>query len=383
VSALKKQLNLVFFQKMNPIFWLVFFIILGVFYLLFGRRLGESNVIAEPSFYFWKTNAAPTFFEKKRLNSLNIKQLSLHLFDIDVENEQSEPKPIGITNVDSTWNVHQSSASEMQIKTITGCIFITNRVFENKKLNVEKLAENTLQLVIFLEKKLPKNKLDELQIDCDWTATTRENFFLFLKKIQKIRPDLPVSATIRLHQFRFPKETGVPPVSHGILMFYNTGEITDWATENSILDSTDANKFLWSRKIYPLPLDIALPIFKWGIVFRDSAFFKIINNLDSAQLMDNQRFTSISTNRFSVKKETFLEGILLREGDLIRLEASEPAQIKWAARQIQRLRQTSFTRTAPDLKLWKNATFYHLDSASIREFSDAFFQKILQTVNKN
>jgi hypothetical protein len=379
VSCLKCFLKSVFLQKSKSIFLLVVLILSGISCRFFERRLGGSELIAEPSFYFWKTNAAPSFYEIERLNSLKINQLSLHLFDIDVEKDESAPQPIGITNLDSAFFVPQNVTSERDFL-ITGCIFITNRVFENPKTNLEKLAENTLKLVDFFKKKLPKNHFDNLQIDCDWTATTRENFFLFLQELQKKEQSCSISATIRLHQFRFPKETGIPPVDHGTLMFYNTGELTDWATENSILDSIDAKKYLQNGSNYPLPLDVALPIFKWGIVFRDDAFFKILNNLDSSQLVDNKRFTRINRTRFSVKKETFLDGILLRKGDLIRLESSEPAQISWAAQQIKRLRKTGFAKRG-DLKLWKNCIFYHLDSAAIRPFSDDFFSEILNTVN--
>ena len=151
-------------------------------------------------------------------------------------------------------------------------------------------------------------------------------------------------------------------------MFYNTGNLDDAATENSILDTTVAEKYLARLSKYPLPLDVALPIFRWGIVFRDGQFFKLINGLDSARLVDQNLFYGKTANRFAVKKATFLEGHFLHEGDEIRLETAAPAALEWAARQI---------RGIGDLK--KTVAFFALDSSSARAFPPLFLEKIIRT----
>src|SRR3954466_1404652 len=49
----------------------------------------------------------------------------------------------------------------------------------------------------------------ELQLDCDWTDSTREGFFAFLRAL-KTEAHVPLSSTIRLHQVKYRERTGVP-----------------------------------------------------------------------------------------------------------------------------------------------------------------------------
>lgn len=45
-------------------------------------------------------------------------------------------------------------------------------------------------------------------------------------------------------------------------MCYNTGDIDSPGESNSILDLEDAKKYLQGKhRAYPLPLDVALPVF--------------------------------------------------------------------------------------------------------------------------
>ena len=73
-----------------------------------------------------------------------------------------------------------------------------------------------------------------------------------------------LSATIRLHQVKYREETGVPPVDYGVLMYYNMGHISAMGA-NSIYDRSTALRYLGKLREYPLPLDIALPMFAWGV----------------------------------------------------------------------------------------------------------------------
>ena len=63
----------------------------------------------------------------------------------------------------------------------------------------------------------------EIQIDCDWTASTQEAYFEFLHYLKEKAKDkqIQLSATIRLHQLSMTP----PPVDRGILMMYNTGDV--------------------------------------------------------------------------------------------------------------------------------------------------------------
>src|SRR5690606_32452956 len=157
-------------------------------------------------------------------------------------------------------------------------------------------------------------------------------FFLFLKKIKERLPaGVRLSATIRLHQYKFPDKTGVPPVERGMLMFYNTGDIENPEAGNSIFQTDDARKYLvGAPENYPLPLDLALPVFSWALVFRDGELWKIIPEMPDHELADTMRFEAIRNPQsvirnlpsiFRIRKGTFIAGHYLRPGDLLKVEA--------------------------------------------------------------
>jgi hypothetical protein len=101
-------------------------------------------------------------------------------------------------------------------------------------------------------------------LDCDWSAKTKAKFFR-LTRIMNDSLDVPLTATIRLHQYANPKGTGVPPADRGMLMPYNVGQITAQGDGNSIFDLSIAEPYFTSSSPYPLPLDIGLPAFSWGV----------------------------------------------------------------------------------------------------------------------
>ncbi|MFN7116651.1 MAG: hypothetical protein ACK4TA_07600, partial [Saprospiraceae bacterium] len=186
-------------------------------------------------------------------------------------------------------------------------------------------------------------------------------------------PSIIISATIRLHQYRDFKETGVPPVNRGMLMFYNTGDVENWAEENSILNLEAASYYLPTSdfrlptsKTYPIPLDIALPIFSWGVLFRNGSMIRLINNLQATDLTDTARFLKIADNRFEVVKSTYLNGYYLYEGDQIRTESIDQSLLLQAADLLyDKIKNRPLT-----------IAFYHLDTATIKHFPHEFLGNI-------
>ena len=90
-------------------------------------------------------------------------------------------------------------------------------------------------------------KFKELQIDCDWTESTRDKYFHLLSTLRNEleRNKQIISATIRLHQVKYAAITGIPPVHRGMLMYYNMGKIN--ATDNnSVYDKKIAEKYISS-----------------------------------------------------------------------------------------------------------------------------------------
>lgn len=309
----------------------------------------------QPAFYYWKTHLSLSQMEQAYLDSLNVKKLYAKFFDVEWDAAREMPVPLA-----------EITIGEVGQFTVVPCIFITNRTFQN--LPDEKiawLAERVDEKLRELWQQLPNQRMSEVQFDCDWTASTRERFFQFLENFKAKNAGIQLSATIRLHQLRDYQDTGVPPVDKGMLMFYNTGDLENWQEENSILNLKIAQQYLASvagRQSsivnYELSVDIALPIFAWGVLFRDGRMIRLINNLRSEQLTDTTRFQKLAGNRFEVIKSTYLDGYYLYKGDQIRTEAIDPMLLVQATDLLQnKLKNNNLT-----------VAFYHLDTTTIKHF---------------
>jgi hypothetical protein len=365
--------------------WLFTTLWLAIGCWLFCGCKEEAAPVVSPAFYHWQTHLQLTENERLHLDSLGVKKLYVKFFDVDWDEASSQPVPHAQVEIDT---------ARLAGLEIVPTVFITNRTFLNLKMaEVPGLAERIFDKMEELAKPLtqpltPKGepdgedfRIDEIQFDCDWTEQTREKFFALLEHFKmKMRSSslIPhpssLSATIRLHQLRFFEKTGVPPVDRGMLMFYNMGDLEAWETENSILDPETASRYLRSpqssvlspQSLYPLPLDVALPLFRWGVLFRDGRLIKLINNLGVEDLMDTERFNKIAPHRYEVKKSTYLQGYYLYEGDRLRLEAVDSEQLEAAAAMLRFVKSGTAT-----------VAFYHLDTTTIKLFSHEKLEKVL------
>jgi hypothetical protein len=158
----------------------------------------------------------------------------------------------------------------------------------------------------------------------------------------------------------------VPPVERGMLMFYNTGDIENPEAGNSIFSIADAEKYLvGAPKNYPLPLDLALPVFFWALVYRDGELWKIIPEMPENELADTVRFKNIHHSSpmfrgrlFIIRKGTFVAGHYLRPDDLLRVEAISPDLLREAAGLVAQA----------DLANDATVAFFHLDTAIVRRY---------------
>ena len=321
------------------------------------KRIGPIS----KSFYFWKSNFNLIDSEIQYLDLLNCQRLFTRFFDLDYDSQTQQINPIGVLHV------NQPPPPSIEIVPV---IFITNRTFKNIAGNeLEGLVEKTLNKINEIHEQLSDTPFTELQIDCDWTQTTRENYFQFLEIVRgKLTKNCLLSTTIRLHQVKYASSTGVPPVDRGMLMFYNVDDVESQATHNSILDLNEAKKYLQNFSKYPLELDLALPIFRWGVLFRNGRMIKLINGLEATSLKDSSRFTKTYENNFKVIKSTYLQAFYLYEGDEIRLESINIDLLKETAELVK----THFTH--PNTRL----CFYHLDEKLIKNFPSEELESIAQ-----
>jgi hypothetical protein len=342
----------------------------GSFFLFllftFAHCKQSSEKIIIPAFYLWQTEISLNTAKNNYLDSLHCQKLYLKFLDIGLDATSQSATPLADLNI--------LTAADFNEKQIVPTVFITNETFKKVKTReeIENLAQKTVKAIFQIGAQLPQNQYSEIQFDCDWTATTREAYFLFLEKIKNILPQkTQLSATIRLHQYKFPTKTGIPPVQRGMLMFYNTGDIADMETENSIFEVTDAEKYiLGAPENYPLPLDIALPLFSWAIVYREGVFWKIINNPNCIEVQNNPNFQKKSDNRYLVTTSTLLEGHYLRPEDWIKIESTDKDLLPKIANLAQKIPKSTETTVA----------FFQLDTQTMQRFSPHFLQTICDTL---
>lgn len=315
--------------------------------------------MVRPAFYHWQTQLKLTATERNYLDSIGAKKLYAKFFDVDWDAETSRPVPLAAIEMDTT---------RLGGLEIVPTIFITNRTLLNMNMQeVEILAGRISQKIKSISPQPPH----EVQFDCDWTPTTQAKFFLLLERFKEKMPDATLSATIRLHQLKYPEKTGIPPVDRGMLMCYNMGDLDDWATENSILDLQVFKSYLPNRQPdlgYPLPLDVALPLFRWGVLFREGRLIKLLNNLSEADLQDVSRFKKSALNRYEVVKSTYLQAHYLYAGDLLRLEQVSQGELEAAAAMLGKLHGT------PEITV----AFYHLDTSVMQFFPQEKIRAVLE-----
>lgn len=310
------------------------------------------------SFYYWQTKFNLNHQEKQTLNELNCSELYVRLFDIDIKNDSILPLGV-ITNLDSFPNNIQ----------LIPVVFITNRTFiETRAENIKQLASNTHNKINSLLKQANKS-CKKIQIDCDWSQGTKHNYFQFLKYFKTIDSSIILSSTIRLHQVKYPTITGIPPVDEGTIMYYNMGKLN--GTENSIYNSNAANKYIESIAYYPLKCNIALPIFSWGKVERDTKVINLINNTDSLLFEKKEQLLRIDSITYKVKSSFLYKGIYFKENDKMKLEQTSVNDLKLASKNLA--------------ENWKQDSvkiiFFDLNSSNLNYYSNEKLKDILNSFN--
>ncbi|MFN8283197.1 MAG: hypothetical protein U0U67_08265 [Chitinophagales bacterium] len=310
----------------------------------------------QASFYFWKTTYNIDAAEQLYLDKLNVQKLYVRFFDIDILN--GTPKPIG------QIQIQQKNKSQQ----IIPVVFITNETFKDlDKAKIEQLAKNCIRQIEFLYTNISDNKLQEIQFDCDWTTSTRNNYFYFLNQVKKQFPKYQYSCTIRLHQIKDKEQTGVPPLKQGVLMYYATSNPLDFTDKNSILENDIAENYCAVLQNYPITLDIALPIYSWAIIENQVGEKRLLNGIRNEDLKDTSVYQAIKPNFYLVKKDHYLQGNYLYQDFKIKTESISQEQLT---------RSTTFLRKKIKNKE-PNVIFFQLDSSNLMHYSVQNLKSIL------
>ncbi|MDX2067311.1 MAG: hypothetical protein SFV55_02735 [Haliscomenobacter sp.] len=314
----------------------------------------QGQVIKEagPAFYYWKTTLQFDTTDAGLADQMRSQHFYLRYFDVDWSAGYTSAVPTGVLEI--------RSAQGWDKKTVTPTVYITNRTFTQiKEQDIPVLASKVARKIAQINEDLEgtvfnysfydhfperltweersdiidslkrnwSKKIVEIQIDCDWTLSTRDKYFSFLKFLQESAPDFAISSTLRLHQYRDRATMGVPPVKKVMLMCYNTGDPKKASETNAILDASVVKQYLKGKK-YPLEMEVALPQFNWGAWYRAGVFQGLLRDLSPETPGTETYLQKEQDNQYRVKQDTVIRQDYLREGDLIRMDGSTPEQMQ-------------------------------------------------------
>jgi hypothetical protein len=320
-----------------------------------GCKQKQQPGTIERAFYYWKSKLSFTSVEADALQQLHITKLYVKLFDADWDDEQQRIQPVARIDVDSAAI---KITEQLKIELIP-VVFITNESLHKiDSAGTIDLANKIVKLTGIIQQKEKLKSFREFQLDCDWTATTKTKYFLLVDEVKKLiaqdksafTADAKLSATIRLHQIKFSGKTGVPKVDKGLLMCYNMGNLKSPSAKNSIIETEEMKKYLSSLQNYPLPLDIALPLFSWHVIFSNHTYKGISSNFDIDQLSSVLQQTS---NYYTFLKDTVVNEISFAKGDIVRKEESSKEELTKAINYLQQ-------QLSPANRNF-TVSFYHLD----------------------
>ncbi len=312
----------------------------------------DGNVAV--SFYYWKSVASADALQKTTLSDNDVKRLYVRYFDVKV-NERNLPIP------EAPLRGTSEIFNNLEIIPV---VYIKNDVFV--KMSAEYMPTFVADCADLIRQMNTHFKVSpsEVQFDCDWSPSTQKPFFDFLRQFRKAYPAV-LSSTIRLHQYKYPKTTGVPPVDKGVLMYYNMGKIGA-DTLNSVYERNTARRYLTPTTPYPLPLAVALPIFNWGIHIRGGKVVQLLSKIAKNELSALPQIERIATQRYRAKQSVFFAGIYLKQGDEIKIES---------------IAQQQLTEMADDIKesvpnAINEVIFFDLDDKNIKKYDTQIFQKV-------
>ena len=358
------------------------------------RTLEEQN-----SFCYWNTSY---YTDTALINATKTNHYYVRYFDVDWDDVSQEGKPIASLSAGNIFYVK-----------FTPSVFLTNKVFEKStKQQLEFLSERVKKRIeqitadfgvkAFYKEESYKYsysypcdshcdsayhaKLDSAQtvyldyymtkftdvlIDCDWTAGTQDKFFYFLKCLKKDFADKEITVTLRLWQYKRNKSKDIPPVERCLLMCYNMQAFNDYRVENSIASLEELKKYVSGKK-YPLKLDVALPIFNWGILFRDERFMGILGNVSKQEYDENFiEYEYLENGRYCSLTDKVIGNFFIRKGDIIKIEEVSKEELHQMAEYLKsEINMDKYSRVT--FFSWNNLYINNYGTDEIKNIRDIF-----------
>lgn len=309
--------------------------------------------------YYWKTTFNVGDKEKAFLESHDIDRIYLRMFDVDLDKNWGQDS-IEVVPVATAKFLSAVPAGIEIVPTV----FITTDAIYRSASNMEQLATLIVKRVIAMASYNELGTIREVQYDCDWTSWSEKPFFTLCERSKALLEEkgIILSGTVRLHQLA----NKTLPFDKGVLMMYNVGAIKNYETENSILNIEDVSAYLSEKRVSEFRrlrsrdgfrMDVAYPVYGWGVAFRDKKFLCLLHESDFS---DESVFERKNEFWVTVRKSVTIDGYELSPGDEIRVEIPD----------MRLLRKTkSMVEEALDGMLHSNLIYY-LDETSLSRFTD-------------
>jgi hypothetical protein len=299
--------------------------------LLLFTACSQEKTVVNRGFYFWKNNQYQlTEDDELQLKSLRTEKLYVKFFEV-------APDAVfgAIPTAKTTLRFYNYQSIEdtalksvMDSLEIIPTVFVRNETLKNtRKGEIDSLADN----IVFLIDKYYDERFEyqpesysEIQIDCDWTPSTKDNYFLLLKAIKRYSKKT-LSCTLRLYPYKYSSVMGIPPVDKATLMCYNLINPLAFENKNSILENEELEAYLAGVKKYPIHLDIVLPVFSWIHVYQNKQFVGIIDRTDE-ELKEVTK--KIRPMWYEVTQDFPVDELYLKQGDLLKYEEVSPETIR-------------------------------------------------------
>lgn len=271
--------------------------------------------------YYWKTVFQLDSADIAFMGSHDIGRVYLRMFDVTEDPYAVTVSDRAVPNatVRMDYGHYELELDSLSHVEFVPTVYITLDALKAMNGQEGVLASNIVTRVRNMCQYHNVPNVAELQLDCDWTASTESSFFALCDSVKHDIADLQLpwrlSSTIRLHQL----SRKIPPVDNGVLMVYNTGNFSDPDAANSIIDAADVEPYLRHLPSYPLHLDVAYPTYSWQLLFRKRQFVGLMSGMN---LTDTAQFARKGENVYIARRDIPYNDRIIREGDCIREEVS-------------------------------------------------------------
>jgi hypothetical protein len=311
--------------------------------------------------YYWKTTMDFSANDILLLQKMNVKKIYFRIFDIvydDIKKTPAPQQPVNVVNT-ASWVGKLPGVSLIPV------IFITQDLMQKTQSHdLPVLASNMAKLSKEIIERGKLGYSGEFQLDCDWTPTTRDKYFRLIElfrsafnKKSNAHPEWKISTTIRLHQVKYSKNTGVPPADEFSLMAYNIKDVLEFTKEPTMFNLNELKKYLSSAQDYPQALNIILPVFREVYVYRAGRLKTVLTDVDDNELDNKKVFEKKSPGIYLCVKYTDYNGQHFDAGDVVKIETETPGELFRAMDIIEKSVRTGDT-----------LSFYYFDGKMIGRF---------------